>query len=194
MKKINLAVFASGAGTNFQNLYKEFKKDDLIELKLLISNNSNSGAIAFANENNIENYHISSKTHIEHQQEIINILKKNKIDLIALAGYMKKLSAGLINEFKDRILNLHPALLPKFGGKGMYGMNVHKAVIDSGEKNTGATVHLVNEDYDKGKILLQEKIEIERSDTAESIAKKVHQLEYKIYPIAIRDYILELNL
>lgn len=192
MVKINLAVFASGTGTNFQNLYHTFKDDKNTNLELLISNNSGSGAIEFAKENGIRFKHISSKTHSDPDEAILDELMKSEIDLIALAGYMKKLSPKLIQTFENRILNIHPSLLPKFGGKGMFGMNVHRAVIESAEKQSGATVHLVNEEYDKGKIIIQKSVKIDRDETPESLQKKVAKIEYEIYPLAIKEYISQL--
>ena len=116
----------------------------------------------------------------------INLLEKHKIDLIVLAGYIKKLPKEITDKFENRIINIHPALLPKFGGKGMYGMNVHKAVIEAKEKYSGPTIHFVDDIYDNGEILLQKKVEISADDTPESLQKKVLELEHVVYPEAIK--------
>lgn len=188
MNKINLAVFASGTGTNFQNLYHYFKDSEKISLKILISNNSRSGAINFAKENGITHYHISSITDENPDLRTLEVIKKENIDLVILAGYMKKVPEILIQEYKNRILNIHPALLPKYGGKGMWGDNVHKAVLENKDSKSGVTVHLVNEEYDKGKILIQKSVDIDNDDL-ESLKKKIHFVEYEIYPKAIETYV-----
>ena len=119
---------------------------------------------------------------------MLNILKDYKIDLIVLAGYMKKIPKKVIEYYNNRILNIHPALLPKFAGKGFYGMNIHEAVISSREKTTGVTIHLVDDNYDTGDIVYQKEIEILENDTPASIAKRVLELEHKIYPIVIKEF------
>ncbi len=161
---------------------------------LLISNNSKSGAIQRAINENIPYFHISSFSHPDEKirnNQIIQYLKEYNIDLIILAGYMKKLDSEIIDFVNGMVLNIHPALLPKFGGENMYGMNVHKAVIEAKEKISGATVHFVNSYYDKGKIILQREVEISPNDSPESLAEKVLKIEHIIYPEAIK--LLELN-
>ena len=131
--------------------------------------------------------------HIYHSDEIINVLKGLKIDLIVLAGFLLLLPKKILDAFPDRIVNIHPALLPKYGGKGMYGMNVHKAVIENNEKETGITIHYVNDKYDEGAIIYQAKCKIETNDTPEIIAEKIHLLEYEFYPNIIEKIINELK-
>lgn len=157
------------------------------EAAVVISNNSGSGALEKANNEGIPHYHISGKTHgLEEAESICKVLKEHKVDLVILAGYMKKIGDEILAEFKGRILNIHPALLPKFGGPGMYGMNVHTAVIEAGEKESGPTVHLIDEHYDRGRILAQEKVRVEINDTPETLAARVLKAEHKIYAETIQ--------
>jgi phosphoribosylglycinamide formyltransferase 1 len=189
---LNICIFASGSGTNFKAIL-EAKKSGIIvsDIKLLVTNNSDCGAVAIAKENDIPIFHISKKVYPDlSEEEYANLfLKKFEefgIDFIVLAGYMKMLDVRIIRKFTNRIINIHPALLPKFGGKGMYGMNVHRAVIEAGEKESGVTIHYVNENYDEGKIIFQEKIPLEPNDDASSLQKKVLRLEHKYYSEVIR--------
>jgi phosphoribosylglycinamide formyltransferase 1 len=184
---LNICIFASGSGTNFKAIL-EAKRNGIIvsDIKLLVTNNSDCGAVAIAKENGIPVFHISRKVYPDlGEEEYANLfLKKFEefgIDFIVLAGYMKMLDVRIIRKFPNRIINIHPALLPKFGGKGMYGMNVHRAVIEAGEKESGVTIHFVNENYDEGKIIFQERVEVEPNDDASSLQKKVLRLEHKYY-------------
>lgn len=190
MNKLKLAVFASHEGSNMQSIIDASKSGTLLaEVVCIISNNSDSGALKRAAKEGIPGYHISSKNFPDENlftDELIKILKKHNVDLIILAGYMKIIPQKLITEYKNKILNIHPALLPKFGGKGMYGMNVHRAVIDAREKESGPTVHIVDEIYDNGKILFQRKVKVEENDTPDSLAAKVLVEEHKIYPEVIQ--------
>ena len=181
----NAAIFASGEGTNAENIINYFTKDPRIKIKLVFTNKAEAGVIARA-EKHKKNVQIFSKDSLENKTgQIIEFLRAEKIDLIILAGFLLKIPEALVKAFPDKIINIHPALLPKYGGKGMYGMNVHKAVIDNKETESGITIHFVNEEYDKGKIILQEKCSVDANDTAESLAKKIHALEYTYFPKAI---------
>lgn len=189
---MNICVFASGSGTNFKAII-EAKKSGIIksDILLLITNNSDCGAVAIAKDNNIPVFHISRKVYPnESEEEYTNLfldkLNEHKINFIVLAGYMKMIDVRIIRKFPSRIINIHPALLPKFGGKGMYGMNVHKAVIEAGEKESGVTIHYVNEKYDEGEIILQEKVTVSPDDTAETLQKRVLKLEHKFYSEVIQ--------
>lgn len=189
---MNICVFASGSGTNFKAI-TEAKKSGIIhsDISLLITNNSDCGAVGIAKENGIPVFHISRKAYPDLSEEeyanlFLDKLDEHKINFIVLAGYMKMLDASIIRKFPKRIINIHPALLPKFGGKGMYGMNVHKAVIEAGEKESGVTIHYVNENYDEGEIILQEKVEVTPYDTPETLQKRVLKLEHKYYAEVIR--------
>lgn len=190
---MNICIFASGSGTNFKAIL-EARKLGIItsEIKLLVTNNSDCGAVSIAKENNIPVFHISRKVYPDaNDEEYANLFlekfTEHKIEFIALAGYMKMLDVRIVRKFPNRIVNIHPALLPKFGGKGMYGMNVHRAVIEAGEKESGVTIHYVNEKYDEGEIILQERVPVSSDDTAETLQKKVLKLEHRCYAQVIHD-------
>ena len=188
-----IAVFASGTGSNFINIVNKIGQHNLnAKVILLISNNPNAGAVEFAKKNNI-NIKIVNKYRYKEEKNIYNeyklSLKENKIDLILLAGFMKKIPGDLVNIYKDKILNIHPSLLPDYGGKGFYGMNVHNAVFNSKDIFSGATVHYVNEKYDKGPILIQEKVDVRNCNSPGEIAKKVLEVEHRIFPKALKKYL-----
>lgn len=182
---INAAIFASGEGTNAENLFNYFANDPRIRIKLVVTNRDDAGVVARAARYN-KNVQIVSKAALEnYSQQLIEFLKVEKIDLIVLAGFLLKIPEQFVRAFPNRIINLHPALLPKYGGKGMYGRHVHAAVINSGDAESGITIHLVNEEYDKGEILLQARCKVEPGETPESLAKKVQALEFEYLPKAI---------
>ena len=179
--KKNIAVFISGRGSNLKSLIKyAIKKKSLIEIKLVISNNFSAKGLGTANKFKIKNHYIkySSKKNFENQS--LKLLKKNEIDLICLAGFMKILSKKFIKKFSKPILNIHPSLLPKYKG-----LNTHYRVIKNREKYSGATVHIVNEKLDSGKIIIQERIKILKSDEEKTLEKKILKIEHRIYPKAI---------
>jgi phosphoribosylglycinamide formyltransferase-1 len=182
---INAAIFASGAGTNAENLITYFKNDTRIKFKLVITNKDDAGVIKRAEDHKKTVQIISKEALNNYTDQIIEFLRAEKIDLLILAGFLLKIPEKLVKAFPDKIVNIHPALLPNYGGKGMYGMNVHEAVIANKDKESGITIHFVNEEYDKGRIILQAKCPIEANDTAEDLAKKVHALEYEYFPKAI---------
>lgn len=180
-KLLNIGFLASGRGSNMQAVIDACKNNHLkAKVCVVISNNSRAKVLQRAKLAQIPHYHLSAKTQpktlLDH--EICNTLVKHKVELVILAGYMKKLGLRTIDEFKGKIINIHPALLPKFGGKGMYGENVHKAVLAAGEKETGITIHLVDKDYDTGTILAQCKVPISKNDTVESLTQRVLQREH----------------
>lgn len=190
---MNICVFASGGGSNFRALL-EAKKENYLksDFKLLITNNSNCGAVKIAKDFGIDSFHISKKVfptlnEFEYEKLFCDILDEYKIDLILLAGYMKMIDVEVIRKFKNKILNIHPALLPAFGGKGMYGLNVHKAVIESGTKESGITIHVVDEHYDNGKILFQKKVTVDESDNEFTLQKKILVLEHKYYKDIVKN-------
>lgn len=197
MKNLKIAFMASGNGSNMQAVIDSIKSGSLeASVVAVISNNSASGALARAKSESIPHYHISSSTHPGAEADaIINVLETHKADLLCLAGYMKKVDDKVIDFMDGKVLNIHPALLPKHGGKNMYGMKVHEAVIAAGEKQSGATVHLVESEYDKGRILLQAEVPVETNDTPESLATRVLNLEHEMYSdalILIQQGIIEL--
>lgn len=182
---IQAAIFASGSGTNAENLMKYFSNDPRIKIKMVFTNNPEAGVIARA-EKYKKNVQIISKTSLnEYSGQLIEFLKTENINLIILAGFLLKIPEAFVKAFPDKIVNIHPALLPKYGGKGMYGMHVHEAVIKNKEKESGITVHFVNEHYDEGRIILQAKCDVNPSDTPETLAEKIHALEYEHFPKAI---------
>jgi phosphoribosylglycinamide formyltransferase-1 len=185
-KKLVIGVLGSHSGSNFQAIYDYFKdKPNLVEFACVISNNSNAYILERARLLGIPNYHISQSKFEFPEQEIIRTLKSYNVELVVLAGYMKQISNDFLSVFPNSIINIHPSLLPKFGGEGMYGMNVHKAVKQANEKQSGATIHLVNNKYDEGRILNQAKCDLAEEDTYEDIAKKVLKVEHQLYPTTI---------
>jgi len=190
MKKLKLLVLASGGGTNLQAVIDSIEQGKLnAEIKTVVSNNSKAFCLERARTHNIKAIHLSHKmfaTAEEFDERLLSILKENEIDMIILAGYMKMLSPTIVRTYKNRILNIHPALLPSFGGEGMYGIHVHEAVINSGVRITGVTVHLVDEAYDHGIIIAQESMPVLDNDTPENLQQRVLEIEHKLYPQAIQ--------
>ena len=189
-RNLNISIFISGRGSNLLSLIKWSKiKNSKIKINLVISNNKFSKGLEFAKKNQIKYHTIdySKKKRAEHK--ILGYLKKNKIDLICLAGFMKILSSSFIRKFKKPILNIHPSLLPKYKG-----LNTHRRAIKNKDKFSGATVHLVTPKLDSGKIILQKKVRISKTDTEQSLAKKVLKIEHKIYPDAIEKFLKKSNL
>lgn len=188
---MNISVFASGTGTNFEAILRS-RQAGIIEsdVKLLITNNSGCGAVKIAENYGVNIEHISRKKYpelseTEFGKKFLKILKNYGIEFIALAGYMKMIPVEVTEYYNERIINIHPALLPSFGGKGMFGINVHKAVIEAGVKVTGITIHFVNKEYDKGKIIFQKCIEIDERDDEFTLQKKVLKLEHEYYSLII---------
>lgn len=178
-----IAIFASGSGTNAENLINYFRdKSALAQIAVVVTNNKNAGVINKCKRLAVPVFVISN-SNFEHSEALRIFLQKNEIHWIILAGFLRKIDTALINDFPNRIINIHPALLPKFGGKGMHGQHVHEAVIAAKEKESGITIHYVNQNYDEGAIIFQGKCNIENSDTADSLAAKIHQLEQQYFPI-----------
>ena len=184
-----IAIFATGSGSNAEAIMRYFQNNADIEISLLLSNKAEAGALTHAKNYGVRSVVFNRATFFE-TEEILEKLQEAQIDLIVLAGFLWKIPAYLIAAYPNKIINIHPALLPKFGGKGMYGMHVHEAVKAAGEKESGITIHLVNEHYDEGTILLQEKVDILPEDTASTIAKKVLQLEHAHLSPLIEKYLL----
>ncbi len=189
MSKIKVAVFASGGGTNAEEFLKYFKSHNQIEIFCICSNNSKAYALTRATNWGKETLTFKYDEFIK-SEKVINYLESNSIDFIVLAGFMWLLPFSIIEKFPERIINIHPALLPKYGGKGMYGHHVHNAVIEAGEQKSGITIHIVNEAYDEGKILFQVSVKIDNNEDAKSLANKIHSLEYKHYPQVAEKVIL----
>lgn len=188
-KKINLAILASGSGSNAENIAKYFAKTQQIVVTEILSNKGD----AYVHER-AKALGIPSKTFTREQFNNVSFLDHfRSIDYIILAGFLWLIPEYLIKSFPNRIINIHPALLPKYGGKGMYGDHVHKAVVANGEKESGITIHLVNEEYDKGEILFQTKCAISDDDKPGDLAKNIHALEYAHFPRVIEEYIQSSN-
>jgi phosphoribosylglycinamide formyltransferase 1 len=174
---MNLGFFASGRGTNMQAVI-DACNSGLLAVKpcLVISNNSASEALSRARQEGIQAYHFSSKTHPDPSQldqAILSTLQQHQVDLVVLAGFMKRLGEQTLSTYQGRVINIHPALLPKYGGEGMYGIHVHAAVIAAGDRETGVTIHLVDREYDHGDIIAQARVPVLKGDTAETLAERV---------------------
>jgi len=182
---MNIGFLASHGGSNMQAIIDACKSRKLQATPaVVISNNSDSGAIARAKTEGVPYYYLSGKTHPvpeELDEAILDTFLRHSVDIVVLAGYMKKLGPKMLSHFRGRIVNVHPALLPKFGGEGMYGIHVHEAVIAAGEKESGVTIHFVDEQYDTGKILAQTRVPVMSNDTPETLAARVLEQEHILY-------------
>jgi phosphoribosylglycinamide formyltransferase-1 len=189
---MNIAVFASGRGSNFQAILHAIDAGFLpAKVVVLISNKFDAGAMKIARAHNIPTRHISQNMFLSEDaltDAMLEVLEEYHTEFIVLSGYLKKIPAQVIRQYRNRIVNIHPALLPSFGGEGMYGRRVHEAVIGSGEKVSGATVHLVDEEYDLGPIVLQKSVDIVQNDTPDSLAAKVLKIEHEIFPLALKAF------
>lgn len=188
---LQVAILGSGRGSNFQAILNALQRGEIpnVRIRIVLSNNSGAGILELARANNIPAVHLSQLMFPDRDrfvEAMLNAFRDHDVNFIALAGYMKQLDSRIISKFRNRIVNIHPALLPKYGGKGMYGMHVHEAVVANGERVTGATVHMVDEEFDHGAIVLQKQVAIERGDTPEAVAAKVLRIEHEIYPQALR--------
>ena len=179
-----IAIFASGSGSNAENIANYFSENSDVDVSLILTNNPNAFVLERAKKLGIKSL-VFSKTDFLKTDDILHFLDINEIDLIILAGFLLKIPKKLIKSFPNKIINIHPALLPKYGGKGMYGDKVHQSVIDAKETESGITIHFVNEDYDEGKIIYQAKCKITPTDTADDLATKIHTLEYEYFPKTI---------
>lgn len=185
MKK-RIVIFASGSGTNAENIIKYFQRSQFAEVVLVLSNKKDAKVLERANNLNVKSL-CFSKTELFSPNGVLEILKDTKPDVIVLSGFLLKLPEVILKEFPNKVINIHPALLPKYGGKGMYGSLVHEAVLSNNETETGITIHYVNENYDEGAIISQQKVKLSNTENAESIAKKVRELEYKWFPKVIEE-------
>lgn len=183
MKKI--VVFASGSGTNAENIIKYFKGSAIGEVVGVYTNNANAGVIDRAKNNTVP-VTIFTKSEL-YESELLQNINTIQPDLIVLAGFLLKFPDAIIAAYPDKIINIHPALLPKYGGKGMYGMHVHKAIVENKEKETGITIHYVNENYDEGATIFQKGVTVLGTDTPEVVAEKIHELEQKYFPGVVED-------
>jgi len=188
-----LAIFASGSGSNAENICNYFAESSDIEVVLICTNKRDAFIVKRANKLNIPVY-IFTKYELNNFVDLHKKLQSNGVDIVILAGFLLKLPAIMVDSYPNRIINIHPSLLPKYGGKGMYGSNIHKSVIENKETESGISVHFVNQNYDEGKIILQEKCVISRGETIDTLAAKIHQLEHKYFPVAIEKTLKNLEL
>lgn len=186
-KKIRLAVFVSGGGTNLENIINYFSADEQVEVSMVVSNKADAYALQRAKNHDIPNAVISRKQFAEDKATVMAAVKD--CDFIILAGFLVKVPDYLIDAYPKRIINIHPALLPKYGGKGMYGHHIHEAVKAAGEKETGITIHFVNNELDAGEHIAQFKVTLSDEDTADTIAAKIHELEQAHFPKVIESVI-----
>jgi phosphoribosylglycinamide formyltransferase-1 len=190
---VRIAVFASGRGSNFIAIHQALLalEDAPAEIVLCVSNNPRPGAFDYAEEHGIAAVRLSPRmfeVEAEYEEALMSLLKEHRIEMIVLAGYMRKIPTGVVETYRNRILNIHPALLPEFGGTGMYGMNVHQAVINAGRDESGATVHLIDSEYDTGPVIAQERVPVLKGDTPEMVAERVLQAEHRLYPRVVIEW------
>lgn len=187
-----IVIFASGSGTNAENIIKYFQNSEKAEVIAVFSNNRSAKVLKRAHDLNVKALHFDREAFYD-SNEVLNILKDNNPDLIVLAGFLWIFPQKILHEFPNQVINIHPALLPKYGGKGMYGMKIHQTVLEKKELETGISIHYVNENYDEGELIFQATTPIEPKDTAKDVAKKIHQLEYKHYPKVIENLLFPLK-
>lgn len=190
-KKIKIAIFASGAGSNAKAIIEHFHNNQKASIELIVSNKPEAGVLKIAKNHQISTLLIEKEQFFSYKS-YLNALNGSKIDFIVLAGFLWKIPEVLIQAFPGKIINIHPALLPKYGGKGMYGQKVHAAVIANHEKESGITIHYVDEQYDHGNTIFQAKCIVLENDTPETLAERIHQLEHQHYPKTIEELILKL--
>jgi phosphoribosylglycinamide formyltransferase-1 len=186
MKKI--AIFASGGGSNAQEIINHFEGNENVEIALIVSNDTNSGVIVRAEKHEIP-FYILQKGELG-ELEFSEVLEAMEINFVVLAGFLQKISSDILDMYPNKVVNIHPALLPNYGGKGMYGANVHKAVVASKETESGMTIHYVNANYDEGNIIEQHKVEILPTDSADDCARKVLELEHKFFAPCIEKLLM----
>lgn len=191
--RLNIAVFASGSGTNAENLIRYFQDSELAQVKLLVCNKPNAGVLEKAERFGVKSVLINREDW-QYADHLLDILKENRIHFIVLAGFLWLMPEQVIHKYEHRIVNIHPALLPKYGGLGMYGSRVHEAVKHNKEVETGITIHYVDAKYDEGKVIFQKSVEIDPvTHSADEIAHKVHELEYEYYPKVVEGLLKELQ-
>lgn len=184
MNKTRLGIFASGTGSNALNLIRYFENHPTIEVGLVLSNKADAPVLEAAQKLGVEVLHKENAA-VADGYLLLEVCREHRLDWIMLAGYLRLIPSELIQSFPNRILNLHPSLLPKYGGKGMHGMHVHQAVIENGESESGITIHFVNEEFDKGQIVAQFRCMLNSDDTVQTLANKIHILEQSYLPVVV---------
>lgn len=190
IKMKRVVIFASGSGSNAENLIKFFHNSDNASVVQVLTNNPHAKVLDRCKKLKISALSFN-RIAFTQTEDVLNILKASQPDLIILAGFLWKFPENILKAFPNKVINIHPALLPKFGGKGMYGMNVHEAVVNNKETETGITIHYVNENYDEGAIIFQAKCDVLPNDTAEDVASKIHELEMEHFPKVVEDLLNE---
>lgn len=188
----NIAIFASGTGSNAQKIMEYFEQSSLARVVMILSNKPKAAVLDKARNFGVATQVIEREAFYQ-SGKVVELLQQNRVDLIVLAGFLWLIPENLIRSFPERVINIHPALLPKYGGKGMYGMRVHKAVVTNRETESGITIHYVNEQYDEGKVIFQKSCLITPEDTPESVAKKVQLLEHECFPQVVEDLLKKLT-
>lgn len=186
----NVTIFASGSGSNAENIFNYFKDSKLVRVGLLITDNPKAFVIERCRRHSVPCL-VLSKRLIDDTDFMLGVLRDFRTNFVVLAGYIKLVPDYIVAAFDQRIVNIHPSLLPKHGGKGMYGSRVHQSVLDSGDKESGITIHFIDNDYDRGSVIFQAKCPVLPDDTADSLAQRVHALEYEYYPKVIEDTIIK---
>jgi len=187
----NIAIFASGSGTNAENLIRFFRTSPFGRVRMVLTNRSEAGVISRAQSHDIETYTFN-REQFYNSNEVTDLLFERDIDFIVLAGFLWLVPNSMLESFENKMVNIHPALLPKYGGKGMYGNRVHRAVIDAGDKESGISIHYVNQEYDEGDVLFQAMCSIEPGESPDSLAGKIHELEYAHFPRVVERLLEEL--
>jgi len=187
----NIAIFASGSGTNAENLVRFFRTSPFGKVRAVFTNREDAGVRARAQSLEVESL-VFTREQFYSSQEVLNLLVERDIDYVVLAGFLWLVPENMLYAFENKIVNIHPALLPKYGGKGMYGSHVHRAVIEAGESESGISIHYVNKEYDEGDIIYQAKCDIDPGETPDSLAGKIHELEYEHFPVVVEDLLKKL--
>ena len=188
MSKYKIAILVSGAGTNAINIIQYFENNSIAEVVLVISNKTDALAVEKAQNKGVKAVVFNNES-FKKNSAVLNYLRSESIDFIVLAGFLLKIPNDIISAYANKIVNLHPSLLPKYGGKGMYGKRVHRAVIEAQESESGISIHFVNKEYDEGTIIFQAKVIVEKGDSVEILAKKIQQLEHRFFPRVIEQTI-----
>jgi len=187
----NIAIFASGSGTNAENLIRFFRTSPFGKVRTVLSNQADAGVIDRAQSLEVESL-VFTREQFYNTHEVLDLLMERDINYIVLAGFLWLVPEYLLLPFENKIVNIHPALLPKYGGKGMYGSRVHRAVIEAGESESGISIHYVNPKYDEGDIIFQASCDIEPGESPDSLAKKIHELEYEFFPTVVENLLKNL--
>jgi phosphoribosylglycinamide formyltransferase-1 len=187
----NIAIFASGSGTNAENLVRFFRTSKFGRVRLVLCNRKDAGVIDRAQSLGVEII-VFNREQFYHSDELLALVIERGIDFVVLAGFLWLVPDSFLEAFENKMINIHPALLPKYGGKGMFGQHVHSAVIENGDRESGISIHYVNKEYDEGNIVFQARCEVKSDDSPDSLAERIHQLEYEHFPLVVEKLLKEL--